>query len=223
MTDKPIPTDLPNDPAEDPTGGHSAPSLAIPPIEEVPTSESPQPSEEKASRILQGRLLVGVGVILLGLVNFFPRNFYTLSSGEIWRFWPLILVGFGVAKFATAKENKERHGAAWLMATGVVLLIHFLNLFGLDWGTGWPLWIIATGVIDIAFPEKTRDRGMGLFLLALGTFFLLYRTYTLPEGWERGWPLLVIFLGAVLIWQAVFAKPGSSRRHGGRREGRDHG
>ncbi len=202
MTDRPIIPDLP--PAES-------------------TTRPTPPAEERSSHVLLGRLLVGVGVILLGLVNFFPGMFDALANGDFWRFWPLLFVAFGIPKLVAATNAKERHSAAWLIATGVVLLVHLLNLFGLHWGTGWPLWIIAAGVIDFTFPEKLRDRSSGLFLIALGGAFLLWRTYTLPVGWERAWPLLVIFFGVILVWQALFTQAGSGSRRKERREGRYHG
>ena len=234
MTDTPIPPELPPVPSEERSYDRGERNQAPRQPSGATLSPSTGPSSGKStgqpanSRVLYGRLAVGLGVIALGVINFFPRILNEFVRGEIWRLWPLILVGFGIFQFVKASTAKERHGAAWLIGAGLVLLVHFLNLFGLTWGTGWPLWILAAGLIDLSFPDKPRDRPIGLFLIALGSFLLLGRLDSLPDQWYRAWPLLVIFFGLVLVWQALFTRPDSGQLGWGesgkdRKEGHQHG
>jgi hypothetical protein len=223
MSERTIPPELPDYP------GSNTPAPPVTPVPPPPPEASYQPADAAApapdggasgsSNLLLGRLAVGVGVILLGLLSLFPGIIRYVANGEIWRFWPLILVGLGAVQMARAEDAKARHGAAWLLVSGAVLLIHFLP-FGLSWADGWPLWIVGAGLVDLTFPEKARDRGIGVFLLALGAVLLGWRLDSIPEGWENAWPLLVVLFGIVLVWQALFTEPGNCSRSGRRRRRR---
>lgn len=88
--------------------------------------------------------ILGVALILGGLALLAARAEW-LDLGPIWRWWPLILIGLGLAKLVFDRAE-ERSGAIWLLAAGVYCGIGVWEPYGLSWATGWPVMLVAAGV-----------------------------------------------------------------------------
>ena len=87
--------------------------------------------------IVAGLLIVGVGIILLvdqtGLLGWQPS----------WSVWPLLIIAFGLARFAQQNPDGSRDGG-WLMLIGVWLLLNEMRI--LRFRDSWPLLLVALGV-----------------------------------------------------------------------------
>jgi hypothetical protein len=92
------------------------------------------------SHILLGTLLILAGGILL------LENQGILSIGPIWRFWPLILVGIGIANLVRADTREEQGSAIWLTLIGVWLEVSILHIWDLGFRDTWPALFIAIGI-----------------------------------------------------------------------------
>lgn len=120
-------------------------------------------TETGVRRVPLAKLLWGVVLIVLGIL-FTLDNADIIDVGDYWRFWPVILIAMGVAKFTQPEGSERRGSGVWLIMIGSWLLVGSLELFGLDYGTSWPLLIVAVGVSIIwqaltPRPAKSVDEG----------------------------------------------------------------
>jgi len=86
-----------------------------------------------------GALLILAGAMLL------LENQGFLDIGPIWRFWPLIVVGFGALKLFRAESRAEQSSGVWIVLIGIWLLVSVLHLWGLGFRDTWPAVFIAFG------------------------------------------------------------------------------
>jgi predicted membrane protein len=102
----------------------------------------PGKGQPEASRVglVWGALIVAAGVaLLLDHLGF-------ITIGSLLRFWPMILIFFGVGHLFT------RSNRAWgliLIAVGTVLQLNVLGITRLGFADLWPIAIIAVGVVLI--------------------------------------------------------------------------
>lgn len=102
----------------------------------------PGKGHPEASRVglVWGALIVAVGLaLLLDHLGF-------IYIGSIFRFWPMILVFFGVGHLFTP-SNRAR--GAILIVIGMVLQLNSLGITHVHFADLWPLAIIAVGLILI--------------------------------------------------------------------------
>ncbi|MEW6511288.1 MAG: DUF5668 domain-containing protein [Bacteroidota bacterium] len=92
------------------------------------------------SQVVIGTLLILAGVALL------LENQGLIEVGSIWRYWPLIIVAFGVAKLARARSREEQGSGLWITIIGLWFLVSILHLWDLGFGDTWPALFIAFGV-----------------------------------------------------------------------------
>ena len=143
-----------------------------------------------ASRVLPGLLVAVVGLILL------LHNLELFPLGSLRRFWPLLLVAFGLH---LARQRADRVIGLLLAAAGVVLQLTTLDLIDIRWRTLWSLWrfwpviLIAVGV---SMMIRQRDNMIGGAVVAsLGVYFLASNFYVIDFEIWRLWPIAVIALG----------------------------
>lgn len=103
------------------------------------------PSQRGSKKEKSLQLIFGVVIALLG-VAFLFNNFDLIDIGNVWQYWPLILVAIGLNKTLQAENPRARESGIWWMFWGFWLLISYMHLFGLTFGTSWPLIIIAWGI-----------------------------------------------------------------------------
>lgn len=114
-----------------------------------------------------GQVLIGLAIILVGLG-------FLMHRLDVWhvhlsaKFWPLILLGIGAARFLdgpveTARGGPRRNGL-FLIYIGLWGLVSEFELFGLGYETSWPLLIIAVGLntvwrsIEDARPRRPQEK-----------------------------------------------------------------
>lgn len=105
---------------------------------------------------LVGSVIVGGGLILLGVLLLLPALGYP-GVDISWRWWPGILIAVGLAQFVEAPSIKKRGEAVWTIFIGSWLLISFLHLWGLDFGTSWPMLLVGVG-IGMVWKTAMRNR-----------------------------------------------------------------
>ena len=92
---------------------------------------------------VNSQLVFGLIVITLGVL-FTLDNLNVLSAHYILRYWPALLVVWGITKLSTSRGGGQFFG---LMLTigGGLLLLDRLYYIDFDWNYFWPLMLIAWG------------------------------------------------------------------------------
>lgn len=89
-------------------------------------------------------VLLGVAFILGGLTLLAERAGW-LDIGPLWQWWPLILIGLGLARLLFDR-SEDRVDGIWLLAAGIYCGVGVWRPYGLSWATGWPVMVVALGV-----------------------------------------------------------------------------
>jgi len=90
------------------------------------------------------QLVLGVLVILFGLI-FLMDNLELLDAREYLRYWPVLLIVFGLVKFF---QPAGSHGRGWGLALtilGVFFLLRKLDIIWLTFHDLWPLVLVFVG------------------------------------------------------------------------------
>ncbi len=109
-----------------------------------------------------GRLVLGLFLMLLGAL-LLADQLGLLQVGRVWNYWPLLLIGLGVAKIVRPDEAEGRWGGVWLLMVGLYCGASAWHWYGLGWHNSWPLMVIAAGTMvvarAIAGPRTARPKG----------------------------------------------------------------
>lgn len=98
---------------------------------------------------VNGRLIIGLLVLAFGLL-FTLDSLRLLDAERFADWWPLVLVGVGLARILQPAGTPGR-GFGWLLALGGgALLADTLDLVDLDWGLVFPLVLVAVGGVMVA-------------------------------------------------------------------------
>ena len=100
---------------------------------------------EEQQRFSMGKLAVGLGLLVIGILGF-TDAIDIWEPGELWRYWPLILIFIGVAHEVDALQRRRGSGGYVLIAIGTWLLIGNNDYFGLDHGSALPVAIAIVGL-----------------------------------------------------------------------------
>ncbi len=87
----------------------------------------------------------GVVLIVIGTVLLLGR-FGLLDLGDVFRFWPALLIVFGVGRMITAQDDGNRVVGSLFAIAGAILLLNRLGYTSLRLLDLWPLAIIGLGV-----------------------------------------------------------------------------
>lgn len=97
-------------------------------------------SHHYRSQILFGLLFIAVGITL------FLDRFDILHVGPVWRYWPFLLVLFGINKMVPFSHTRKIMKGVWLVFLGFWLYVSIEHVWGLEFRDTWPMLIIAWGV-----------------------------------------------------------------------------
>jgi len=92
-----------------------------------------------STRLVAGAILIGLGIL------FTLDSFGFLTAGHIIRYWPLVLVGAGIAKVLESRLPGQRAGGFVLIAVGGILLLWTLHIFFFRVRDLWPLILLLVG------------------------------------------------------------------------------
>ena len=90
-------------------------------------------------RMIAGAILIGLGVI------YALDSFGVLYAGHVFRYWPLIFVGIGIAKVSQARLPAQRTGGIVLIAIGAMLLLWTLHVYWFRARYIWPILLLLVG------------------------------------------------------------------------------
>lgn len=93
-----------------------------------------------SAHVVIGSFLVLAGGLLL------LENSGVIDIGPVWRFWPLILVGLGIARIRGAASRRDQGTGLWLLLLGLWLAVSTMNIGGLTFSDTWPAVFIAAGL-----------------------------------------------------------------------------
>lgn len=93
-----------------------------------------------SSQFIMGLMIIGVGII------FMLDNFEILYAGDIMRYWPVILVVFGITKISQAKNGSGQIFGWILTVIGSMMLLDRLDFIDFRIHDWWPVILIIIGV-----------------------------------------------------------------------------
>ncbi len=98
------------------------------------------------------RLIIGLALIAGGIL-FTLDNFGLVDVSELWRFWPLVLVAVGLAKFA----NRSFFAGTILVGLGTLFLLRTFGLLRFHLSYLFPLILVFIG-LRIVFGQRRGAR-----------------------------------------------------------------
>lgn len=96
-------------------------------------------------RLPLGKLAVGLGLLAIGILGF-TDAVDIWEPGNLWEYWPLVLVFIGVANEMEALRQRRGNGGFVLIAVGTWMFIGNNEYFGLDHGSAIPVAIAVVGL-----------------------------------------------------------------------------
>ena len=103
--------------------------------------------------MIAGTLLIGLGVL------FTLDNFGVVDAGDIFRYWPLFLVGIGLLKIVQSSHPEQRIGGAVLAGIGALLLLRTLHVISFHLRDVWPILLVVGGGLMVWRSVGRRDPG----------------------------------------------------------------
>lgn len=146
-------------------------------------------------------VLFGIGLILFGLLALagdLVLSTFGLHLGwwEVWRLWPLVVVGLGLA-FTLAGFTGLRQpalgvffipGLPILTTGGILLLASLFNGWGI-WSLAWPLEVLSLGAGFLFAAIFCRSAWFGIPAILIGMNGLVLAFCNLT-GWWSAWSVL---------------------------------
>ena len=152
------------------------------------------------ARVLPGLVIVGLGVLLV------LNNLDVYELGGLERYWPLLLVAFGIHRVLDPSRRGRGLGAVVLVA-GIWLQLSKLDLLSFhpaDLKLYWPLILVAIGLYQLTGPRRHGwGAPFGLVALLAGIWFQLANLGIVQADVWRLWPLLLIVLGIAMVYKAM--------------------
>jgi predicted membrane protein len=113
--------------------------------------------EIRVSRV-SNRLVLGLIVIALGTL-WTLDNLDIIESGPILRWWPTLLIAFGISKlFGLATSRNPAAGTVFILV-GTWLLAGGLGVGWLDFSMLWPLILVVIGINLVLRSQRVRTAG----------------------------------------------------------------
>jgi Domain of unknown function (DUF5668) len=93
------------------------------------------------ARWIPALILIAIGAAFL------LNNLQIVPFYELLRYWPVVLIAFGLFWLVDSSEANQRIIGGVLIVVGALLLAGTLGFFYLSWNTLWPLLLIAAGLL----------------------------------------------------------------------------
>jgi hypothetical protein len=154
------------------------------------------------SRIIPGLLVAAAGVLLT------LHNLEVIRIQGIWRFWPLLLIAFGLSQMLNPNRKNLGVGVAFVVI-GAFFQLANLRLIDIridDLWRFWPLLLIVFGVGHLMSRHRPRNITAGVFLLSLGVYFQLSMLNLIHVSLWKLWPVVLIAMGIGMVERAYSAR-----------------
>lgn len=125
---------------------------------ERPTGNPPPPwaEERRGNPRITARLLVGLGFLLLGAL-WTLDNLGLLDADAILRWWPVLVVAFGLAKLVGWGTRQSTFAAVLWLIAGMWLMLHALGIVSHGVAGLWPLALVLIGGRIILNSTRGRE------------------------------------------------------------------
>jgi hypothetical protein len=100
---------------------------------------------EHDKRHSYGHLGMGLFLVIAGIALMMDK-FDIFYAGQVWHYWPIIIITIGLGKLLDAQDTREYRKAFSTLFIGSWFLISELHLFGLDYHNSWPILLIGIGI-----------------------------------------------------------------------------
>jgi hypothetical protein len=94
-----------------------------------------------AERMVPAIVLIGIGALFL------LNNLHIIYARDIFRYWPALLIAFGVVKLVDSTDSGGRAAGAILVGVGGVFMARSLGYLDVGIGDLWPLILIGLGLM----------------------------------------------------------------------------
>lgn len=123
------------------------------------TPRPPALEPEPRPRIAAGKLIFGLILLAIGILTFADFT-NMIDYGQIWRFWPVLLIVAGVSNEIEALRQRRHSGGFIMIAVGFWMLVAQTRIFGLHYRSAFPLalTIVGLGIIVHALVDLPRPR-----------------------------------------------------------------
>jgi predicted membrane protein len=106
-----------------------------------------------------GRLVAGALLVFLGVL-FLLDNFGVMDAGDIFRWWPLLLVGIGLTKLLAPTRPEDHAGGLVLLLVGTAFFLRALHLPWFRMRLVWPAVLVVLGALLIYRALRGRNGGL---------------------------------------------------------------
>jgi predicted membrane protein len=113
--------------------------------------------ETRSSYRLSSHLVLGLIVVLLGVI-FTLDNLGLLYAGDYLKYWPALLLAYGIWKIATCATPSGRGWGIFWAFVGAILLLHNLDMVYVTIWDLWPLILVLIGTNLILGSRRQHRR-----------------------------------------------------------------
>lgn len=164
---------------------------------------------QRSFSVLSGLCLVLLGGLFLMGNLIFPIFGIDLRWFQVWRLWPLFVVGLGLWLLAMTAFALKRRGfgalfipALPVLTVGAILLFASVTNFYSIWVFAWPLVILslALGFVLAALAMRLVWLGIPAIILGVNGAMLAFCAWTgMWSSWAVLWPIEPAAVGLVLL------------------------
>jgi predicted membrane protein len=140
--------------------------------------------ETRRSVRLSPQLVMGVIVILLGII-FFAHNLGLLEAEDYLKYWPALLVVYGISRFVQCNTVPARLWASAFIVVGSVMLLNRIGILHFYLWDYWPLILVLIGS-GMIWGNLTRGKSVdGATRNALSDGLTTINAFALMGGYRR--------------------------------------
>jgi len=110
---------------------------------------------DTTSKRFTGSFFVGLLLLIMGAL-FLLENLDIIYVDHLSRYWPVIVIAFGVMKLLDAENTDRRENGFWWIFVGFWLLVSTTHFLGMSFRNSWPILIIGWGISLLWKSTNTR-------------------------------------------------------------------